>query len=157
MNIDIEQVTYKDYSSCSPHFVNGVEFLRRGMVRQAAHSFEMAYEQVRYHDTRYNKYASYCGYTRVLMGDRGGLALCREVARSELYDGDVFYNLAQLEWRLNDRKKAIEALTKGIDLDEAHAGLLEFRTLLGVRTRQPISFLPRNNVLNNRLGRLFRK
>ncbi len=155
--MELQQVTCKDNSNCCANFINGIEFLKRNMISQAAHSFEMAYEKVGYSDTHYNKYASFCGLTRVLLGDRGGLALCREVSRNETHDGDVFYNLARVEWHFKDRKRAVEALTNGIEIDEAHNGLWDFWGQIGMRKRKPITFLPRNNLLNNGLGRLFRK
>lgn len=151
------EITYKDYSLCSPNFINGIEFLKRGMAVQARHCFEMAYEQVSYNDEYYNKYASFCGYARVLNGDPGGLSICREVARNELEDGDVFYNLAKSEWQFHNRKRTVSVLEKGLEVDGVHSGLYEFRKDLGVRRKSPLLFLSRNNFLNKKLGMLFRK
>ncbi len=155
--MDIENLTYSDYSLCTPNFINGIEFLKRGMISQASHSFEMAYEQTSYNDAHYNKYASFCGYTRVLNGDRGGLTICREVARNEMHDGDVFYNLAKSEWHFKDRKRTVLSLKKGLKIDSMHPGMREFRNDLGVRKSTPIGFLPRNHGINNKVGRFFRK
>ena len=155
--MNIETVTYTDYSLCNPNFINGIEFLRRGMVSQANHCFEMAYEQVSYNDAHYNKYASFCGYTRILTGDRGGLSICREVARTERYDGDVFFNLAKSEWYFKNRKRTIDVLRKGLQVDDLHPGMQELRKSLGIRKRAAIVFLPRDHVLNNKVGKLFRK
>jgi len=156
--MDIEKVTYKDYSTCDPNFINGVEFLARGLIAQAAHCFELAYERVNYRDIHHNKYASFCGYARVLSGgDRGGLSLCREVARNERYDGDVFLNLAKSEWFFKGRKRTVAALKNGLLVDYMHPGLRELRRSLGTRKRSPIIFLPRAHTLNNALGKLFRK
>jgi len=153
----MEKITDKDYREYSPHFINGIEFLRRGMLSQANHSFEMAYEQVTYSDKNYNKYASYCGYSRVLNGDRGGLSICREVARNELTDGDVFYNLAKSEWQFHDRKRTISVLEKGLEIDAVHLGMKKLRQSLGIRQKVLIGFLPRDNLLNKKLGKLFRR
>ncbi len=155
--MDIEYVTYQDYSQCSPNFINGVEFLKRGMLSQASHCFEMAYEQIPYSDLHYNKYASFCGYARVLNGDRGGLSICREVARSEMYDGDVYYNLAKSEWHFRNRKKTVDSLELGLGVDDKHPGLVEFRQSLGIRRKVILAPLPRNNALINKIGKLFRK
>jgi len=155
--VDIDHVTYRDYSQCSADFINGVEFLKRGMLVQASHCFEMAYEQVPYSDLHYNKYASFCGYTRVLNGDRGGLSICREVARNEMYDGDVYYNLAKSEWYFKNRKRTIVSLDLGMGIDDKHPGLRDFRQSLGVRRKILIGPLPRNNILINKIGKLFRK
>lgn len=156
MNIKI--ATYKDYSQCEPNFINGMEFLARGLLGQAAHCFEMAYEKISYNDLHFTKYASFCGYLRVLSaGDRGGLSLCREVAAKELYDGDVFYNLAKSEWYFKNRKNTHIALYKGLKVDSTHPGLKELSAMIGVRKYKPIGFLPRRHMLNNALGKLMRK
>lgn len=156
--MNIEKVTYKDYSLCDPNFMQGIELLVEGLIAQAAHCFELAYERVTYKDVYYNKYASFCGYARVLNGgNRGGLPLCREVARRELYDGDVFFNLAKAEWFFKARKRTVSALRDGLRVDFMHPGLRELRNALGVRKKAPIMFLPREHVLNNGLGKLLRK
>ena len=154
---NIESVTYKDYSLCNPNFINGVEFLKRGMFSQAGHCFELAYEKTSYNDIHYNKYASFCGYARVLNGDRGGLSICREVARNELYDGDVFYNLAKSEWHFKDRKRTVDVLLQGGDVDYMHPGMRDLRKKINMRKKSAIGFLPRNNLLNNKLGKFLRK
>jgi len=156
--MNIEKVTYKDYSLCDPNFRQGIDLLVDGLIVQAAHCFELAYERVTYKDMHHNKYASFCGYARVLNGgDLGGLSLCREVARRELYDGDVFFNLAKAEWFFKARKRTINALREGLKVDFMHPGLRELRNALGVRKKAPIMFLPREHVLNNGLGKLLRK
>lgn len=155
--MSIESVTYKDYSLCSPNFINGIEFLKRGMISQARHSFEVAYEQTTYNDIHYNKYASFCGYARVIAGDRGGLSICREVAKNELYDGDVFFNLAKSEWYFKDRKRTVDTLLQGMEIDKMHPGMRELCQQVCLRKKTAIGFLPRNNLINNKLGRLFRK
>ncbi|VAW61100.1 hypothetical protein MNBD_GAMMA09-487 [hydrothermal vent metagenome] len=157
MSTEEEHITYQDYSLCSPNFINGIEFLKRGMLSQASHCFEMAYEKVSYRDLHYTKYASFCGYARVLNGDRGGLSICREVARNEMYDGDVYYNLAKSEWHYKDRKRTVLTLEQGLGVDEQHPGLRDFRSSLGVRKKIIVGPLSRNNVLINKIGKLFRK
>ena len=155
--MSLESVTYEDYSLCCPDFINGIEFLKRGMISQARHCFEVAYEQTSYSHMYYNKYASFCGYTRSLGGDRGGVAICREVARNELHDGDVFFNLAKSEWHFKDRKRTVDALLLGTEVDNMHPGMRELSSRLRMREKAAIGFLPRNNLLNNKLGKLLRK
>lgn len=155
--MSIEDVTYTDYSQCSADFINGIEFLKRGMVTQANHCFEMAYEKVSYSDIHHNKYASFCGYTRVLTGDRGGVSICREVAVNEIYDGDVFYNLAKAEWHYKNRKKTVYSLKEGLSVDASHPGLCELRKDIGVRRKKTFPFLSRSHSLNATIGKLLRK
>lgn len=155
--MSVESVTYKDYSLCDPNFINGIELLEKGMISQANHCFEIAYEQVSYSDLHYSKYASFCGYSRVLSGDRGGLMLCREVVANEMYDADVYFNLAKSEWHFKNRKRTIESLLKGLEIDAAHPGIKGLCKTMSMRKRAVIGFLPRNNILNKAIGKLIRK
>jgi len=144
-------------SDSRANFINGVEFLKREMFSQAGHCFEMAYEKTSYSDADYNKYASFCGYVRVINGDRGGLSICREVARNEHSNGDIFYNLAKSEWHFKNRKRTVDSLMRGLKVDDAHAGICELCDELSMRKRKVIGFLPRNHAINNILGKLLRK
>ncbi len=37
--MNIEKVTYKDYSLCDPNFMQGIDLLVEGLIAQAAHCF----------------------------------------------------------------------------------------------------------------------
>jgi hypothetical protein len=151
------QLVYGDLSQYSPEFKVAVGLLDIKSNEKALHYFQLAYEAVNQNDIYHNKYASYCGLIRLINGDRGGLDLCREVSRSELHDGDVFFNLARAEWHFNNRKKTIRALEKGLEIDGAHPGIINMRIDLGVRKRAVLPMLSRNHVINNSLGKLLRK
>ena len=151
------KAVYEDFSACSEYFVNGVERLKEHSIPKAVESFKIAYESVESGDAYRNKYASYCGLARVLSGDVSGLNLCREAARAEIHDGDVFINLARAEWYFENRKNAIIALKKGLAIDNRHPGLRKMREQLGLRVRSPLPFLPRSHPLNHTLGKLMRK
>ena len=138
-------------------FLQGLEAFKKNAVTQALLSFQRAYECVPVDDFYHNKYASFCGLTRVLSGDDSGLELCRDAASLEVMDGDVFLNLACAEWHMKSRKRAISVLERGLQIDQEHPGLNRFRSNVGVRTRTAISFIPRDSFLNNTLGRLARK
>ena len=93
---------------------------------------------------------------RVLSGDVTGLDMCRQAAKSELIDGDVYLNLARAEWHVENRKATIIVLKKGLNIDNRHPGLRQMREQLGVRQRSPLPFLPRTHSLNKALGKLMR-
>ena len=150
------QAVYEDFSSCCNEFVEGIEHLKVRAIPKAKQSFQQAYESVKSNDVYRNKYASYCGLARVLSGDRSGLELCREAARGEIFDGDVFLNLARAEWHFKNRKNTIIALKKGLQVDNRHPGLRKMREQLGYRQRSPLPFLPRTHPLNQSLGKLLR-
>lgn len=150
------QAVYEDFSSCCNDFVEGVEHLKDRSMPRALRSFSLAYESVESTDAYHNKYASYCGLSRVLSGDRTGLELCREAARSEIHDGDVYLNLARAELFLQHRKNTVVVLKKGLQVDSRHPGLRQMREHLGARQRSPLPFLPRSHPLNHTLGKLMR-
>ncbi|RDH84422.1 MAG: hypothetical protein DIZ80_02795 [endosymbiont of Galathealinum brachiosum] len=138
-------------------FVRGVDFLKAYSVTQALQQFQLAYDAAAYSNIYHNKYASYCGLARVLSGDRAGVELCRDAARLESEDGDVFLNLAYAEWHMKSRKRSIKMLEKGLEIDRKHAGLNKLQKHLGMRSKQVISFIARDSFLNKTLGKLSRK
>lgn len=150
------QPVYEDFSKCCDEFVEGVEHLKERSIPMAVQSFQQAYDSVARADLYHNKYESYCGLARVLSGDTSAIELCRDAARNEIQDGDVFLNLARAEWHLKNRKNTIIALKKGLQIDNRHPGLREMREQLGIRQRSPLPFLPRSHPLNHALGKLLR-
>ncbi|MFK5949569.1 MAG: hypothetical protein QM500_12460 [Methylococcales bacterium] len=150
------KLVYGDFSQYDDDFKSAMDFIKVGEYDNARHHFQLAYESVSQQDIYHNKYASYCGLLRLLSGDRSGIDLCRDVARNEYNDGDVFLNLARAEWFLRERKSTVLALKKGLSIDQSHPGIAKMRKDIGLREKQPISFLKRDNILNKTLGKMFR-
>jgi len=138
-------------------FAQGLQLLKDDSVPQALQSFQHAYQIAPYDDFYHNKYASYYGLARVLNGDKAGVELCRDAASMERFDGDVFLNLACAEWWMHSRKRTVNVLEKGLQIDHEHPGLNKFQQQLGARTKTAISFIPRSSILNIALGKLVRK
>ena len=141
----------------SIEFSRGVEHLNEKSIPEAVDRLQQAYESVGRSSVYHNKYASYCGLARVLSGDSSGIQLCRDAAKSEINDGDVFLNLARAELFLKHRKSAVIALKKGLQIEPRHLELRAMREELGVRRRSPMPFLPRSHPLNHAVGKLLRK
>ena len=139
------------------HFVEGLTFLKDESVSQALHNFKCAYQQSPADDFYHNKYASYLGLTLVLTGDLAGVELCRVVASDETFDGDVFLNLAYVEWFMQNRQRSVYVMERGLRVDRQHPGLNKFKQCIGERRHQAINFIPRNNFLNVALGKLVRR
>ena len=152
-----ERIGSTDYSLCSLQFINGINCMANNEVFMASYCFELAYKNTSKKDKFYNKYVSFYGYSRILMGDRNGLFLCRKAAQEEFYDGDVFHNLAKAEWRYDNRKRTVDALFEGLKVDRGHVGMRNFKKLIGFREKRMIWFLPRSNPINNYFGKLLRK
>jgi tetratricopeptide (TPR) repeat protein len=78
--------------------------------------------------------------------------LCRRAIDLEFYNGDHYANLARVYVAAGNRKKAIEAADKGLELAPGHAYLAQVRAWLGVRSRPSVPFLDRTNPINVSLG-----
>ncbi len=139
------------------YFAEGLKLLKEESISQALLLFQHAYHRAPHDDLYHNKYASFYGLARVLAGDESGLELCRSIARQEDFDGDVFLNLSYAEWHMKSRKRSIDALEQGLQVDRFHPGLNRLKQRLGERKRQPIECIPRNSFLNVALGKLSRR
>jgi len=148
--------TYNFTEHCND-FLQGLDYLKGYSVPQALNNFQRAYDAAPYDDIYHNKYASYCGLARVLTGDRDGVELCRDAARQEAVDGDVYLNLAYAELHMKSRKRSIKTLEKGLYIDCHHPGLNKLQQHLGTRSKQAISFISRDSLLNKTLGKFSRK
>jgi tetratricopeptide (TPR) repeat protein len=105
-------------------------------------------------DVFHNKYRSYEGLTRVCLGEKHAVELCREVAGPDIDDVEVFYNLALAEYKLNNRRRALQALQRGLSIDAGNPELRRLHALMGSRRQPLISFLGRDNPVNKWLGKL---
>jgi hypothetical protein len=79
---------------------------------------------------------------------------CALAIEKEFYNGDHYANMARVWVAGRARRKAIEAVEKGLTVDPAHKGLHQLRSSLGVRKRPVLPFLHRDNPLNVSLGRV---
>ena len=148
---------YSNNQQYCKEFIDGLKQLKDYSIQNALRSFQLAYQSVSSNDPNHNKYASYCGLLRVLSGDRDGIELCRNAVRSEHHDGDVFLNLACVEWHVRSRRQSVLAVEKGLKVERKHAGLKRMRNQIGYRDRNVIPFLARNNPLNKIFGMLKRR
>ena len=70
------------------------------------------------------------------------------------FNPDAYYNMARVWMAGRSRRKAVEALEKGLALDPRHPGLQRLRAEFGSRRPPVISFLHRDNPLNVSLGKV---
>jgi len=73
------------------------------------------------------------------------------------FNPDAYYNMARVWMAGRSRRKAVEALEKGLALDSRHPGLLRLRAEFGTRRTPVIPFLHRDNPLNVSLGKVRKK
>jgi tetratricopeptide (TPR) repeat protein len=83
--------------------------------------------------------------------------ICFRALSRDRRSPDVFLALARVYSMGSSRKKAIDAVERGMALSPHHPGLVALRAELGVRRAPPIPFLPRDNRWNVWLGRVLDK
>ena len=138
-------------------YSNGLDALKAKDYKGAVRDFELVVNSIDESDEFYSRAASYLGLARVLTEDDSGLLMCRDAASNEKSYGDVFLNAACAEWHSNQRKRAIDTIHKGLEIDAKHSQLKQVIAMLDTRKRSAIGFLDRNHVFNRVLGRLSRR
>jgi len=136
---------------------NAKDALKAEDYKAAERAFKLALESLDEHDEQYNSVLSYYGLSQVLNSNNNGLLLCRDAASNEVFEGDVFLNLACAEWQSNNRKRAVDAIRHGVKIDADNAQLNRACAKLDCRKRCCFSFLPRSHKLNRFFGRLLRR
>jgi hypothetical protein len=134
-------------------YLLGLEFYHKKQWKTASRHFGLANSKSPRDDVYKAVYMSYYGLSLLLSGDVSGLNLCRHAAGLEMIDADVFLNLALAELRRHNRRRACQALVRGLDVDPQHPGLQKLRKKMGYRRPPCIPFLNRNNPLNKWLGK----
>lgn len=99
---------------------------------------------------------SYLGYAvaRCQKRYRDGIKLCEHGIKKQFYEPDNYYNLARTRLLVEDRRRALQAIHRGLKVNSRHRGLLELRQELGRRRPPVLPFLSRNNPLNVLLGKM---
>lgn len=150
------EAAYRDSSSCGEVFHKGIQYLNQRLISQAEKHFNRALNLASIEHPCLNKYVSYLGFVRVLIGDSESITLCREAADCEIRDGDIFLNLARAELFCDNRYAAIRAIKKGLSIDFTHAGLQELFSQIGRQRKNFVPFLSRNHPINSLIGRRLR-
>lgn len=83
-----------------------------------------------------------------------GAEFCQLAVEREFYNADHYLNLAQVWQAGRSRRKAVEAIERGLGKDPRHAGLHKLKVSIGLRRRPVLPFLHRDNPLNIRLGKI---
>lgn len=140
-------------------FHRGIASLNAGDRLAAAAYFEAALRLDRqYHPHRPSmKYLSYFGLCLAFATNRQeeAVRLCRQAARSEFYNPDVYWNLGRVALLQGNRREAHQAFLQGLAIDKAHAGLRFQIRRLGVRRPPVLPFLSRHHTLNRWAGRMW--
>ena len=116
--------------------------------------FRTADDSAELDDAYQNRYTSFHGLSRVFMGDRNGVKLCRKAAVGETRDAEVYYNLAMAEHRLDYYESALMALRRGLRINPEHKELQRLQHKLSPGMRNRLSGAGSDGVVKQLLGRL---
>jgi len=125
--------------------------------KAAERAFKVVLDSIRERHGLYTRVLSYYGLAQVLTANKNGLLLCRDAASNEVFEGEVFLNLACAEWQSGNRKRAVDAVRHGVKIDADNKQLNRACAQLDCRKKCCFSFLPRSHKLNRLVGRLFRR
>ena len=82
---------------------------------------------------------------------------CELALEREFFNVDHYANLGQVWIRAGNRRKAVDALQRGLAVEPGHPYLRALRESIGVRKTPVLGFLHRDNPLNVSLGKVRRK
>jgi tetratricopeptide (TPR) repeat protein len=133
------------------------EALKDKDYKAAERAFKKTLESIDESAKQYNSVLSGFGLSQVLNAEANGLLMCRDAASNEVFDGGVFLNLACAEWHSNNRKRAVDAVRRGVKIDPDHEQLNRACAKLDCRKKCCFSFLPRGHKLNRLFGRMRRR
>ncbi len=119
-------------------------------------SAHAAFERAHRRAPRDPVHMSWYGLTLVLVEKNSnlGLVLVDQALRLAGPDPDLLLNSARVHLALNQRDRAVRAISRGLELWPEDPRLLAARDALGTRSAPAIPFLSRSNPLNRLLGRL---
>ena len=116
----------------------------------------IAFERAHRRAPRDPRYMSWYGVTLVLVEKNSnlGVLLCDQALRAAGPDPDLLLNQARVHLGLNQRDRAVRAVTRGLELWPDDRRLQAARDLLGTRREPVIRVLSRNHPLNRLFGRI---
>lgn len=134
-------------------YVQGLKYASQDDWPAAHNSFAAVMARIDHFHVFYNLYASADGLAKVMTGDSSGLNQCRQAVLDDPKRADLYENLVRACLYLRQRKKAVDALNKGLRVLPHHAGLNRLRREMGYRRHPLIPFLSRDNPINRFIGR----
>ena len=138
-------------------YQNAKDALKAKDYKAAERAFKIALDSIDEHNGQYNNVLSYYGLAQVLTSNKNGLLLCRDAASNEVFEGEVFLNLACAEWESDNRKRAVDAIRHGVKIDADNKQLNRACAKLDCRKKCCFGFLPRSHKLNRFVGRMLRR
>lgn len=79
---------------------------------------------------------------------------CQAALEREFFNIELYANMGRVWAAARSRRKAVDAIDRGLAVEPRNQMLLKLRETLGVRKQPVLPFLHRNNPLNVTLGRV---
>lgn len=133
-------------------FSEGLMFLRHRRLAEASNAFKRAYNEERGNP----RYLSYYGLTVALLEQDfpRAISLCRAAIEHAPFEPEYYLNLCRVHHEAGQRKQALIALRDGLGFQKDNTLLQMALRKMGIRRKPPLSFLPREHLLNKFLGKL---
>ncbi|MEM7249724.1 MAG: hypothetical protein AAF533_30750 [Acidobacteriota bacterium] len=133
----------------------GIQLCRRGDWQNGLAYLERARYEMK-GDGLPSLFFSYYGHAlaRCQRRHEEALALCERAIELEFYHVEHYVNLAGVHALRKDRKRALDAVKRGLAVEPANARLLALQGKLNEEAYPPVlAFLPREHVINRWLGK----
>lgn len=134
----------------------GIELCRRGDWQDGFYWLSLAADATVDASAVPSLFFAYLGYGLARFQDetQEGVRLCRRAVELDMYQGENYYYLASTLLVADERRAAVDAVERGLQIDATHPGLAALKAEIGQRRRPVLGFLPRRHALNRSLGRL---
>lgn len=134
----------------------GIDACRRGDWQEGLYWLSLVADSSPAQEQLPSLYFAYLGYgmARHQGQEQEGARLCRHAIELEFHEPENYYCLAQVFLLMNDRRAAIDAIDRGLEIDSAYSGLVELKQRLGMRRPPVLPFLPRQSFPNRALGKI---
>lgn len=130
----------------------GIDLCDTEEYKEAHKLFQKAYEMY----PTSPKIMSWLGYTSALVENKvaSGVQLCKKAIDSDIPDAMFYRNIGKLYLMQKNKRAAIGAFSKGLQIDKGNRYILKEWKVLGFRRTPFLKFLPREHGLNKFFGRL---
>ncbi len=129
----------------------GIDLCEQQNFLEAHKLFQKAFEL----DPQSARAMSWLGYTTAVVERKvqKALDLCRKAIDSHIPDVFFFRNIGKVYLLANNKRAAIGAFAKGLQIDKTNRDILNEWKVLGFRRRVVISFLDRSHWVNKNIGK----
>ena len=129
----------------------GIELCQEENLEEAHKLFLQAYEM----DPASAKASSWLGYTTAMVERKvqKGLDYARKAVDSNIPDAMFYRNMGVIYLELKNKRGAIGAFAKGLQIDKGNREILKEWSILGFRRKVTFSSLDRSHFLNRIIGR----